>query len=390
MSTDLTGKLQTEIPEISAAALAAELESGAALQLLDVRAPERLASGRIEPGAAQSFTNLPNSRLFGLDDPANIGLQRGQAVVTVCGHGHSSQQAAAFLLQRGYQVRSLRGGMAAWMRALLPRELPAPQGFTRLLQFDRVGKGALGYLLISGDSALVIDPPRDLEAYESAAEAAGARIVAVADTHVHADYISGAPALAAKLGVPYFLHPADNCYPYDGRAGRLAISPLSGGQEISVGAGTVRALHTPGHTEGSMSFIAGEEACFSGDFIFVDSIGRPDLAGRSEEWTPLLYVSLQRALSQWPDSLAVYPAHYAGEGERNSDRSIGASLGELRGRNSALSPGSAASFAQWVRTHLPTPPEAYRIIKGVNVGLIAASPEEIDVLEAGRNECAVR
>ena len=83
-------------------------------------------------------------------------------------------------------------------------------------------------------------------------------------------------------------------------------------------------------------------------------------------------------------------AHYAGEGERSAGRSIGASLGELRRRNSALSPGSAEDFAQWVRTHLPSPPEAYRVIKGVNVGLIAASPEEIDVLEAGRNECAVR
>lgn len=380
----------SKIPQITATELAAALESGTALQVLDVRAPQRLAAGRIDTPPSARFLNLPNSLLFSLPDPELAGLDRSIPVAAVCGHGHSSMQTAAVLLQQGYQVRSLAGGMAAWMQLAWPRELTAPAGFSRLLQFDRLGKGALGYLLISAGRALVIDPPRDYSAYVAAAEETGARIAGVLDTHVHADYISGAPELARLMSTPYYLHPADNVYPFDGRPGALSISQLSDGQEIEIGKGKVRVMHTPGHTEGSVCVLAGDSACFSGDFVFIDSLGRPDLAGRSAEWTPQLWASLERARREWPAAMQIYPAHYSSDEERNADRTVGRSFGELLGSNSALGLRDAAGFSAWVESHVKPAPEAYPIIKAINIGLTEANEEEMEFLEAGRNECAVK
>lgn len=355
-----------------------------------MRAPERLASGRVDLGPEQNFKNLPGSVVMSLPSPALTGLDPARPVVCVCGHGNSSLTVASYLSAHGFEALSLRGGMAAWGRALVPRELSPPPGFGRLVQFDRVGKGALGYLLISGGDAIAIDPPLDYAPFEAAARESGAVIAAVADTHVHADYISGASSMAAGWGAPYYLHPADNVNPFEGAPGRLEITPLAEGLQIAVGATSLRVMHTPGHTEGSVCLLAGDNAAFTGDFVFIDSLGRPDLVGRCAEWTPVLYASVQRALAEWPDGLMVYPAHYGGEGERNAGRSIGLSFGAVKARNSSLMIPDLAAFTGWVEAHIRPAPEGYRLIKLVNAGLIEADELQIEVLDAGRNECALK
>jgi glyoxylase-like metal-dependent hydrolase (beta-lactamase superfamily II) len=260
------------------------------------------------------------------------------------------------------------------------------------VQFDHLGKGALGYLLVSDGEALVVDPPRAVGPLLAAAAEAGARIVAVADTHLHADYVSGGPALAAALGVPYHLHPDDNVFPYDGTPGRLAIAPLAEGQSLRVGRGEARVVHTPGHTEGSVTFLAGAPAApaaaLTGDFLFVASVGRPDLAGKAVEWTARLWESLERARSEWPPELAVYPAHYASPAERRGDRAVGATFGELLAANRPLQIRDREAFAAWIAAHASPAPPAYRTIKAINVGLRTVDTEEAEALEAGRNECA--
>lgn len=383
------------VAEIEPLELARRLEAGEAIQVLDVRAPQRLAAGRVEPVPEARFHNMRGSEFVHVADPAQaLGLAPTDPVTVVCGHGNDSRVIAALLEQRGYDACSLSGGVNAWMRLSLPREIEPPTGFDRLIQFDRIGKGALGYLLIAGGEALAVDPPRDWQPYRDAAEAAGASIVATADTHVHADYISGAPAIAQALGVPYYLHPADNAWPYDGTPGRLDHEALRGGSEIPVGSSSVRALHTPGHTEGSITFVAGGTdtggTAFTGDFVFIASIGRPDLAGKMEAWTVDLWESLERARNGWGDGLRILPAHYASDTERNSDRSVDRTFGSVRSASSALAIQSAAEFSTWVASHVTDPPEAYPRIKAINVGLMEVSPKEADVLEAGKNECAVR
>jgi glyoxylase-like metal-dependent hydrolase (beta-lactamase superfamily II) len=220
-----------------------------------------------------------------------------------------------------------------------------------------------------------------------AAEQAGARITAVLDTHLHADYLSGGPALAARLGVPYRLHRADATSPYDGARGALTFVPLDEGDHVPVGKTALRVMHTPGHTEGSVTFVGGDTA-FTGDFVFVQSVGRPDLAGRTAEWTEDLWRSLERARREWPASLTVRPGHYAGDAERAPDRSIGAAWGELLAGNTALAIRDADAFRDWVVARTRDAPDAYRIIKTANLGLLALDESQIEELEGGKNECA--
>jgi glyoxylase-like metal-dependent hydrolase (beta-lactamase superfamily II) len=376
------------VPEITPQALVRAIEGGQDIQVLDIRAPQQLATGHIDILPEERFFNIASSQLAVMGDLDATGMSPTRPVAVVCARGISSQPATLFLLDRGFDARSVRGGMMAWMSAVVPRELPAPQGFDTLMQFDRIGKGALGYLLIAEEQALVIDPGRDLEPYLDTVQAIGARITGVADTHVHADYISGAPDLAKRLDIPYYLHPADNCYPYDGTPGRLEISPLRDGATIPLGPAEVRAWHNPGHTEGSTSLLANGYA-FTGDFIFVNSIGRPDLGGKVEEWAIQLWASVVRARENWPGNTEISPAHYASQTERRADHSVGRTLQEIVSSNEPMGFTNEQEFVAWVLERQSAFPDQYRTIKAVNVGLASVTPEQADVLDMGKNECAV-
>lgn len=143
------------------------------------------------------------------------------------------------------------------------------------------------HLVHDGENALVIDPPRDLEIVEEAAELAGVRIAAVADTHVHNDYVSGALGLARRHGVDYLLS-VDERVAFD-RAG------VRDGDVVDVGSFAVHVIDTPGHTLHHQALLAtdgvGRDALFSGGSLLAGTVGRTDLMD------PLLARHLARA--QW-------------------------------------------------------------------------------------------
>jgi glyoxylase-like metal-dependent hydrolase (beta-lactamase superfamily II) len=375
--------------EVTAEELARCFESQEEIHILDVRAPTRLASGRIDNVPSERFHNIRGSELMALEDPAAIGLPRQKRVIVVCGRGRDSQVVAAHLKGMGFCVSSLRGGMVAWMGVTVRRELKPPLGLDRFVQFDRIGKGSLGYLLISDGEALIVDPPRSCSAYLELVEQADARVVGVAETHAHADYISGGPMLAGELGVPYYLHPEDAVSPYDGALATIRIEPIEDGRIIHLGRTTVKVVHTPGHTEGSVSYLLGQQAALTGDFLFIASVGRPDLGGKTEEWTHILWASLERMRREWPAGIRIYPAHYRSVTERNADRSIGSTLGELPTTNEPLAMRDRQQFLAWVMSKAGSFPEAYQQIKIVNLGLRRLDESEMDELEAGRNQCAL-
>ncbi len=375
-------------PEITVNELASALEAGETIQVLDVRPPAHVVSGRIDLVPENRFVNIVGSRLMTLE-PAEIPLDTSKPVVVVCAQGQSSKPVTMHLQQLGVNARSVRGGMAAWMSMTVPRELTAPACLDRLIQLDRVGKGSLGYVLISDGKALLVDPPRNTQMYLTLCEEAAATMVGVADTHLHADYVSGGPALARELDVPYYLHPADAIYPYDGTPGRIEFHAIDEGTQIQVGRATITVRHTPGHTEGSVTYMIADEAALTGDFLFVASIGRPDLAGKTKEWTEQLWNSVQRAKSSWPAAVAVYPAHYSSGAERNGNRSVGVPLEKLFQENDALKFDTLDAFAAWIGQRTGSFPEQYRMIKAVNVGLMEVDDMQADELEIGKNECAL-
>jgi glyoxylase-like metal-dependent hydrolase (beta-lactamase superfamily II) len=377
-----------DVPEITPEELVSKVESGAPIRVLDVRLPAALTTGRIDIVPAERFLNIRGSEIFQMGREIKDSIRADGPIAVVCGHGNASKEVAAHLGELGFQALSVRGGMAAWANALVPRRLDPPAGFDHLIQFDRIAKGALGYLIASGGEALLIDPPRKAQPYLDTARDLGLEIVAVADTHVHADYISGGPALSQSLRVPYYIHPADSFLPYDNSPGKIVYTAKEEGGSIELGRAEVRALHTPGHTEGSLTYLAGD-AAFTGDFIFIHSVGRPDLGGKLDEWTPTLWASLERMRAIWKPEWRIYPAHYASEDEREADRSVGRPLSRLPERNEPLRIRDGGEFLAWVKRKVTPSPEVYRRIKAVNLGLVQVWETEAQEMESGRNECAL-
>lgn len=381
---------EASIPLITPAELAQRLDQGERLQLLDVRAPDKVARGRVTFGAALDFRNTPNSKLFALPSLELSGLDPGTPVAVICGHGNSSKQTTAFLRERGYQAYSVAGGMAAWETVYVARALTPQPSVERVVQLDRVGKGSLSYVLVSDGDAVVVDPGRHVSRYAQLVEQElRAKPVAVIDTHMHADYLSGGQALAKGWGVPYFVHSDDAVSPYDGTPGRLNYRPLTDGDTVVFGRATLRVAHTPGHTLGSVTLICDEGLAFTGDFIFVKSIGRPDLGGKAEAWATLLWQSLERARRELPGDLVVLPAHYSAEAERRPDRVVGARFDVVTATNTPVTIQDERAFLKWVSDNQSPAPEAYRTIKLANLGLVEVSETDAEVLESGPNQCAV-
>lgn len=377
------------LPQMPPEELAERLDRGESLQVLDVRAAEKVARGHVAFGPELEFHAVPNSQIFKLPDLSDLKLDAARPIAVICNHGNSSKQTTAFLRERGYEAYSVIGGMAAWETVYVARRLSPTPSLSHVIQLDRVGKGALSYVLVSDGDAVLVDPGRHLERYDSLLDQLGATPAAVVDTHVHADYLSGARSAAARWKIPYFLHPDDAVSPYDDRPGKLTFQPLRDGDTIVFGRATLRAVHVPGHTLGSIALLADEGLAFTGDFLFVQSIGRPDLAGRSAAWAKLLWQSLERVRQSWPGDLLVLPAHYAGDGERRADRAIAARFDVVAATNTAAAIQDEQTFLKWIAEHASTFPDAYRTIKEANLGLVELSEADAEILESGPNQCAI-
>jgi len=379
----------SSLPQIPPQELAERLDRGEPVQVLDVRAPDKVERGHIVLGSELDFHAHPNSKLFALPDLGALALDTTRPIAVVCGHGNSSKKATAFLREHGYEAYSVIGGMAAWETVYVARQLSSTPSLSHVVQLDRVGKGALSYVLVSDGDAVIVDPGRHLDRYDALLTELRATAAAVVDTHIHADYVSGARAAAARWQVPYFLHPDDAVSPYDQTPGKLTYHALGDGDTIAFGRATLRAAHVPGHTLGSITLLADDGLALTGDFLFVKSIGRPDLAGQSEAWAKLLWQSLERVRQTWPGDLLVLPAHYASESERRADRAIAARFDVISATNTAVAIQDQQVFLKWIADHVTTFPDAYRTIKETNLGLVQLPDSDVETLESGPNQCAI-
>ena len=229
--------------------------------------------------------------------------------------------------------------------------------------------------------AIIVDPARDIEQYISAAEANDMRIVAAAETHIHADFVSGARELAERSSARLYLSDeGDQDWKYlylDAYDHQL----LTEGNEFMIGNVKFEVMHTPGHTPESISFILTDMGggaqqpmgIFTGDFVFVGSIGRPDLlekaagiGGTAVSGARDMFHSLQR-FKQLPDYLQVWPAHGAGSA---CGKGLGAipstTVGYEKLFNPALQYEEEDAFIEYLLADQPEPPKYFAIMKRVN------------------------
>lgn len=358
--------------QISADALATRLGTSDAPFVLDVRNPDEHEAWSI-PGAV----NIPLAQLA-----ERLGeLPRHRELVVYCAAGARSAQASEMLVATGFTVSDLTGGMGAWAGVYDLAELTV--GSATVVQVRRRAKGCLSYVVGAGDTAFVVDPSTDVDRYEQVATARGWTISKVFDTHLHADHLSGARLLARHTGAALHLNPADTFH--------FDFEPLCDGDEFALPGGTafgVSVLHTPGHTEGSTIFRVGQQAVLTGDTLFVDGVGRPDLAERAEEFAHNLHRSLRdRVLSLGDDAVAL-PAHYGQDVVVRPGEPVGATIGELRQRVEPLG-YDEATFVRWASAAATERPPNYVEIILANMGRPRMSDEEVRRLELGPNRCSV-
>jgi hydroxyacylglutathione hydrolase len=243
----------------------------------------------------------------------------------------------------------------------------------KLQQFEVPGLAHYSYLLASNGKAVVIDPKRDIDTYIKYAEANALEITHVLETHIHADYVSGATALAQALGAELRLSGHDEDEDFEYQSAHLEFRD---GDEIEVGDLRIVALHTPGHTPEHLSFLVFEKsrcgqplAIFTGDFIFVGSLGRPDLLGddAKKRLAHLLYESVRTRVEHLPDGVELYPGHGAGSlcGAGMADRA-NSTLGYERFCNVFMANRPEQEFVDTVLKTLPPFPDYYRRMKHVN------------------------
>jgi hydroxyacylglutathione hydrolase len=217
----------------------------------------------------------------------------------------------------------------------------------------------------------VIEPHVDLvDAYISLAEAQGAPIVAVLDTHLQADHVSGMVELVGRTGATAYL-PA-------GAGAEFEHHALSDGEVIKLGNVELRAVATPGHAHAHHAYLVtdhtrGEEPwlVLTGDALLVGDAGRPDLHAQGEhaveDMARTLYRSITERLLTLPDHVVLYPSHYSGSvcGRGLSANPI-STIGFERRHNRALSLGSEEEFVRALMQDIPPAPEQQATIVAAN------------------------
>jgi len=355
------------------------LDRGEPLTVVDIRRAEQYAEWTI-----------PGSRHVDVYDALQVGdtaaidrveLPADTPVVAVCNVGRTSLLAVDRLRRRGLDARSLEGGMQAWSLAWNAATVPTPGGNATVLQVRRTGKGCLSYVAGANGAAAVIDPSVDPDVYVRLAEDHGWRIKVILDTHVHADHLSRSRLLAELTGASYYLP--------DQQRVKFSFNALRDGDEIEVGGSVIRVLNTPGHTFESVCYLLDGTVLFTGDTLFVNSVGRPDLkaSDRAEatKRAHALWGSLAKVTALPPETV-VLPCHTSSPVAFDG-QAVSARLSEA-GKAVAVLGATAEAFVTAILGRIPAnPPNHQYIVEFNEAGEFP--PWDPTMLEAGANRCAV-
>ncbi|WP_251550456.1 MBL fold metallo-hydrolase [Neobacillus muris] len=355
------------------------------LFILDVRNESDYKDWKID-GENFKYLNVPYFELLDGVEEVIEKIPTDKEVLVVCAKEGSSVMVAEMLSDAGLNVSYLKGGMKSWSEHLEPVKLGDLNDGGEIFQFVRIGKGCLSYMIVSHGEAALIDATRMTDTYLEFANSIGAKITRVFDTHLHADHISGGRTIAEKTGATYWLPPKD------ATEVTFDYQPLEDGNDITIGNTviTIHALYSPGHTIGSTSFVVDNKFLLSGDILFIDSIGRPDLAGKAEDWVGDLRETLYKRYRELSEELIVLPAHFMIIDELNNDGSVSENLGTLFAKNHGLNIEDENEFRRLVTENLPPQPNDYQKIRQTNMGKISPDMDEQREMEIGPNRCAVR
>jgi glyoxylase-like metal-dependent hydrolase (beta-lactamase superfamily II)/rhodanese-related sulfurtransferase len=357
-------------------------DGGDNVLLLDVRTPEEYSEWHIE-----GSINIPLQELS--SKQAIERISKDKEIVTICSHGNRSK-VAKFIFQRyGYRVKSLEGGMSAWTTAFedsSPFDLKEGEDVA-LVQVRRIGKGCMSYVLAEKNGeAAVFDPVFPIQHYVDVAARYNAKITKIYDTHQHADHISGAKTLSDKTGAKVFVSAYEG-YEVEGDS-QKSVNLIHDADTHIVSNITIQAIHTPGHTAGSFSFLIGNEFLITGDTLFVDGVGRPDLRDKATEFAFMLYDSLHGKILNLPEKLLILPAHINRGDTTKSGELVAAPLYKVN-KNQQLLKLVKDEFVKQITSRVRPTPANYRQIVAINKQLLQIPEADAQALEMGPNRCSV-
>lgn len=338
------------------------------LFLLDVRNKDEFSDFQI-PGSVN--ISLPD--VFSSENLSKI--PKDKEIVTICPHGNRAMVATFALARNGIQSHVLEGGLAGWSQVLNTVKV---SDNPTVIQIEKVGKGCLSHMIISEGQAIVIDPLFPAKKYEDIAKKEDAKIVKILDTHQHADHISSAQHLADLSG--------GSIYESGHEEWERSANLLKDGDEISFGKSTLQVIHTPGHTFGSLCYLIDQKYVFTGDILFIESIGRPDLRDKAEEFARNLYDSLHNKLLKLPSETMVFPTHH-GMTVVPENNAYFTTIEKAKQHN--ILKLSKEEFVKHVVSITVPRPMNYQKIIQINKGAIPLIPTDIPDLEIGPNRCSI-
>ncbi len=334
-------------------------------------------------------------------------IPKDKEIITFCTHGQRSSNAAKMLSELGYRVKTIEGGLDGWSNLYDIALVDANLDILKIWQIRRVSKGCMSYLVASlkDKKATIIDATCNIEmALKDILEENGLKITRVIDTHMHADHLSGAPRIASKYGAEISVSSLEK---YDTKnldsEKNLRHTLIHDGEKLEIGDRIyLESIHTPGHTDGSISFkleIKGTSEIktendesnskyflFTGDTIFVNGVGRPDLHKKSEEYTQKLYQTYQQKLFSLPDRTIILPAHYSSSFEHA--KPVFDTIESVKRKLNSITK-SEKDFLYYVTSNIPPQPMNYKQIVSINENLTPCDRVEQQGLESGPNSCGI-
>ncbi len=374
-----------ELQSFTARDLFAWLTTKEDVLVLDVRNDEEFGRFKVEGPFPFKMINIPYMEFIEQEAESVAKVPTGKPIRIVCAKEGSAKYVGEILANHDCQdVGYLLTGIKAWGNLLAPARIN-PQDEYELYQFRRPGKASCSYGLLYGNEMMVFDPAKNVAQYQTFADENRCSIVKTFETHRQADYISGSKMLNQATGAEIMAPEPDfkeARFNYTAVGGGNIYTFINGGPEIE-------AIHTPGHTPGSTSYLIDGQYLISGDTVFIFSIGRPDLGGMAEEWSKLLFQTMIEKIIRMKDSIVVLPGHYMDWKEANEDLIFAETLGKIKDINSTIySITCEQDFYGFIKDNIRTQPEEYTKIREINAGLAEVNEDEQDILDLGKNECA--
>ena len=354
--------------------------------LLDVRNDVEFGRFQVEGPYSFDMVNVPYMEFIEMEDDSVAKVPRGKKVRVVCAKEGSSKYVGEILVNHGFaDVAHMKVGIKAWGNLLSPVRIdPGDDGY-ELYQFRRPGKASCSYGLIHGGEMMVFDPAKNIDFYLDFAKSRGATITKTFETHRQADYISGSDGLRRTAAVE-IVAPED-----DFKEARFPYTAAKHGDihRFRDGGPTVEIIHTPGHTPGSTCYRIDGKYLVTGDTVFIQSIGRPDLGGMAESWSGMLFKTMTEILLKLDDDTVILPGHYMEWDEADENLIFAAPMEKIKALNADIyAIDNEKVFYAFIQANMRTQPEEYARIREINAGLVAVDEEQQEVMDIGKNECA--